>query len=692
MGKKKTYKSPLAKLEHEANKKKISIEKSRLSVTSTYSSDSVSTTGRLLDKLRLADDEWKYDDEDSYNSTESFINLENSVGSKLEYSSEESMNESQSSIPASKFRYLKSVLGSTKKKNIQNSAASKALEMGKKINTVEQNASRVTNRADVRSIHLDNLLHDAAESILSLSSEEDEENASDNDTINDEREGPSVINVPTHISQQTSYKSVYSSTDLPQTPTRSMMERTPVNSPEVNYRRHTPQNSIGATPKQILGHKHTLSNISNASYGSYNTDFMNDSLIHNIPNDDIVFDHKEYQLRDSQPKKPSHTHTQSAIHVNIQEPEASEASPNSSLIRSASAPIQRKPSIKQSPVPNKPLPPNPPLKVTPRINPSLHVQQMTLPTSSSSTSLTPSTTNLPAPSQPKVIHPNQHYGAPPRIMPQHHHHQQFHVQQPQQHLYKSNQYSQQQAPLHQFPSHQQIPIVLAPTQQSGYPPMRQPNLSMDKPMRAPASPTQQNVYMDAIPNQMPKMKNRGYGTSYSNMPPYMRSPQQHKISKMSPSMQNDRQNNGGANPPSSPHQPSYHNHQHYPQQQHYQQNVSSVIYPPSHPQPQPQPQPQLQLQLQQQPQQQQQYYQGRSLFYHQAPQQYQQVRSGYSDQPPLKSVPPELAPPLMYSNHNPYATTRHEYESHKSAPSVISSSLKRNNKYQDVNLSYVVPR
>lgn len=387
--------SPLSRIAQEANRQKNGKDNRRISLISAVSVDSVSTTGRLLDKLKLADNEWEDSEKSSIASP--IIDPDTSAGSVVTLNSENSVRVNTSTtsestissnnvLPASKFKYLKYVLGDTKKKNSQKSAVNKALEMGKKINTVEQNASRVMPRANVKSIHLDGLLRDADSSISSFDSQSEEE---DNDYEEEEGENETVTAVAQAVEGESgaygastsqenlSVGSIHSrfknttpySTELsflPNTPTKPAVDQTPVNSPEV-YMHTTPQYSMGSTPKMHLHthHNHTLSSLSN---GSVKVDAIHDSFIHRVDrekeNDNSVIVNGQGKGREGLQFRqilPSHQHTNSVATTDLSksgvDPDLAKVI-DDSLMRSASVPIKRTKSVTEArtPAPKTPLP------------------------------------------------------------------------------------------------------------------------------------------------------------------------------------------------------------------------------------------------------------------------------------------------------------------------------------------------
>lgn len=320
------FNSPLSRLEQEATRQRDKkFNNNRLSLISSVSNDSVSTTGRLLDKLKLADNEWD-DDFDKTNDNSinindtdtSFgsiitLNSDNSIKINTSSNSDLSPNSSYNILPASKFKYLKSVLGDTKKKNSQKSAVNKALEMGKKINTVENNVSHVIHRSSVKSIHLDGLLRDADSSISSYDSQSDidlnedyEINNNNNNKEKEENENQeegedydkyeplkeTTSNITYNHSNPIDINSSSNDTELsfiPNTPTKMAFNATPVNSPET-FIQVTPQYSIDRTPKINLHshHNHTHSSLSNTSFraDSISESFIgkNNNIINNNNN------------------------------------------------------------------------------------------------------------------------------------------------------------------------------------------------------------------------------------------------------------------------------------------------------------------------------------------------------------------------------------------------------------------------
>lgn len=332
--------SPLSKIELEINNQKKSAKKSsRISLTSTCSADSITTTGRLLDKLKMTDNEWDYTD-DSFDSPTKLIDTDTSTSSVFTQNSYNENgkigddgnttlnNTSNNSIPASKFRYLKSVLGSTKKINSQKSAVNRALEMGKKINTVEQNASRIVQRSHIKSIHLDGLLQDSNASVSSF------------ETVSDDEIDDGNID---ELKKEEFYHGSSELEIIPNTPTKSSNDLTPVNSPRFTSQM-TPQFSINSTPEKqkYFHHKHTLSTLSN---GSHNLESIRDIVIES--RNDLISPSSKLE------KNSTHQHTKSdfngypANNLNLGV---------DSLMRSSSVPIQKSASCIKSPVPNKPLP------------------------------------------------------------------------------------------------------------------------------------------------------------------------------------------------------------------------------------------------------------------------------------------------------------------------------------------------
>lgn len=371
--------SPLSILEREAYRQKneknnnsnskVGVNKGRMNMASSFTNDSVSKTGSLLDKLQLADNEWE-DSDDSF--TNSSLNDANTTNNSAitNYSN----NDSTNSIPISKFKYLKSVLGSTKMKTSQKSAVNKALEMGKKINTVEQNASRVINRSDVQSIHLANVIHDV-ESSISLYETDDEADDDIEDGV--PNEGGSGENVyaefyagnaeidhgpvcgdakpkfsESYLSPQVNSSGFNGDDGLifaPQTPTKAHVDITPTGSPKTFNGQFTPQNSVNSTPKMAYTHNHSHSTIST---GSVKVKYPPGGVLSNEPRDKL-------NITDSQGKPTiSHNHTQSAgVDAFNDLSDLTTASvADDALLRTASLPIKRNKSLKHSPVPNQPLP------------------------------------------------------------------------------------------------------------------------------------------------------------------------------------------------------------------------------------------------------------------------------------------------------------------------------------------------
>ncbi|KAG0687642.1 hypothetical protein C6P40_002066 [Pichia californica] len=389
MKKNRSFNSPLSRIEQEvSNQKKSNKIKSnkRVSVISTISTDSVSTTGRLLDKLKLADNEWDdsdksvisipMNDPDTSIGSLNTLNSENSI--KINSSSHSDINENSNVnvLPLSKFKYLKSILNDTKRKNSQKSAVNKALEMGKKINTVEQNISHVVNRSSVKSIHLDTLFRDADSSISSFDSHselESESNDNDDDDDDDDYYDNGEQNIIDNYADpitinQTPEESEFSF--IPNTPTKNGLNSTPLNSPGETIIA-TPGYSINTTPKMYMRshHNHTHSTLSNTSFKA---DSINESFLGKNKNDDEIpkfHNHtRNYSgnninktpiahLLDNSKSFHQHTHSMAnAIGSNSSVDSEMAKNINETLMRSASVPIKRNPSIKRTPVPKSPLP------------------------------------------------------------------------------------------------------------------------------------------------------------------------------------------------------------------------------------------------------------------------------------------------------------------------------------------------
>lgn len=358
--------SPLSRIEQETYRQRKAQNNNRTSLLSSISTDSVSTTGRLLDKLKLADSEWDDVSEISINSNsnttvDSLINDYSILEDDTEYDT------SSTEKPQTNFKCLKSILGSTKKKQSQKSAVTKALEMGKRINTVEQNASRVINRSEIRSIHLDNLIHDADSSISLYETDEETEEEdndhsdNDNDTVDGDND---AYNKPDPLYDNASFNRltpVETRTDgyelpfVPQTPTRSLVDSTPVNSPHLHIQL-SPPNSISITPRRnIYQHKYTtssLSNLSNVSHNSGQLDEISESFLSTKPTDDIVFNPNISK------RQPLHSHTLSAATEKFETSKNSDLQDILFLNRSASVPTRQ--TMKHSPAPKQVLPPTPP--------------------------------------------------------------------------------------------------------------------------------------------------------------------------------------------------------------------------------------------------------------------------------------------------------------------------------------------
>ena len=557
MAKKFSVVSPLVKLERKTLKqKKKQSEKNkgntesnndqndpkRNSLISSYSTDTITTTGRLLDKLKLADEEW----DDSQNSE---FDNSNFVDSDLSFVSNNSMNTSNTSIPSSKFKTLKSVLGSTRRQNHEKSAAKKALELGKTINTVEQNASRVFNRADIKSIHLDSLIQDTDDSSSLDSNTEDEneilddyyfhkDNHSEKHLI-DDNDYQNKINGTDNIRGVTHSKnsSISNSTIhsfVPHTPTKNTFNITPVGSPKTLHD-VTSQQSFLSTPKKNY-HKHSASNVSNTSYGYDNT---NEFLLANKPDDNLVFnfnDNHNHNHNYNIDRKVSHTHTRSAVtHNNINNKQNQIDDDNSTLMRSASVPIQRKLSVKHSPAPNKPLPPNPvDQKRVIHPNVSSHYNELTPSTSSSF----PNTPNV---TKPYPIQPDYYYAHP--------HPQQQQQQQKYHHFdphYNSHKNIPEQSHFHHNPMNPNRPYY------NNYP----PNDSMIPPnqkIQYLKSPTLKNrTYNMLYPNSHPNHNPNGYLGQPNTYQQHQQIPQQQQRNNPPYPYESQRYNNNNNNMNTNP--------------------------------------------------------------------------------------------------------------------------------------------
>jgi hypothetical protein len=612
--------SPLSRIEQEAYRQKQTQTHNRVSLISAASTDSVSTAGRLLDKLKLADNEWD-DSESSIISDSQLYDPDTSIISSNETSlsdiAEYNDRNNSKSISNVKFKYLKSVLGSTKKKQFQKSAVNKALELGKRINTVEQNASRVINRSEVKSIHLDDLIHDADSSILSLydtDEDSDGDGDGDGDGDTDDNEWMLENQIETKKYNGLHHKNLKPiSTPLqdefsfmPQTPTRSLLETTPINSPLKNHGgQMTPSNSIGSTPTlKINRHQHNLSSLSNNS--AYDDEIPNSFMNVKKP-DDISFA-PYYQHR-----QLGHSHTQSAAIHNMKTLKNTDLNDlNNPLNRSASVPI-RKPSIKHSPVPNQILPPTPTSaqqsidkqSTTPHnhLASMQHLQKKTIPNS------------------PKDVNNNNQYkhrlyntGNTNRDYPQQ---------------------CVQGTPLHSSQSPQQqkqqyvFPLSYANSQQKPY---NSPN-SFSNSKRLMTSPNTPN-----IPNlqySVPHQQAANHNTSSSNYRNYNQQYPTHGAYSRAPNQPNYLQSQPPVNP-------------------HLNQNYLSQ---PNNPY-------------------------------------YNNTRYGYSSQNPQHMAYPKIGSPVTnqgnYMNHSP--NYRHYESGSHNSPSLHSNFLKKDNTFQNVDLSYIIPR
>lgn len=281
--------SPLTRLEDEARV----IDKSRLS---SKSSESLATTGGLLDKLNLNDEDWNdppdYSDHASY------------------YEGDESLD-GETNPNIAMFESLKSVLGS--QRGHTQSAVNRVMELGKKVNTVEQSRPKVVKRSTVHSIHLDGLIQNE---------DDDDDDEDDCDGHNDhyDYDTDSDESTGTYQEEELSF--------IPQTPTRSL--KTPTSSPRNLL---TPRSQVGSTYQHKYSNSQAHSTNSNSSFG----DCLPETFLYNRPSEETVFNGPYTR----------HAHTQSHD-INSQ-------SEVIYLNRSASAPI-RKPSVKQSPTPSQELP------------------------------------------------------------------------------------------------------------------------------------------------------------------------------------------------------------------------------------------------------------------------------------------------------------------------------------------------
>ncbi|VEU23759.1 DEKNAAC104833 [Brettanomyces naardenensis] len=136
-----------------------STSQSRQSISSLISTDSTSSAGSLLAKLRLDDDEWeaRYDDEDEN------ISITRRLSSQL---ANNDGDPHTVSIPANKFRSLRPLMNSLKRKKFQNSAANSAKAMGNTVNCVRNETPVLVTASDIQSIHLEEF---PEENILSSS-------------------------------------------------------------------------------------------------------------------------------------------------------------------------------------------------------------------------------------------------------------------------------------------------------------------------------------------------------------------------------------------------------------------------------------------------------------------------------------------------------------------------------------------
>ena len=627
--------SPLSRIAQEANRQKHGNDCRRISLISAVSVDSVATTGRLLDKLKLADNEWDdferttgvvspLLDSDTSTGSAVTVNSGSSVRVNTSGTSESTVN-STNVLPASKFKYLKYVLGDTKKKNSQKSAVNKALEMGKKINTVEQNASRVTPRANVKSIHLESLLQDAESSVWSfeLQSEEEEveeEKNEDSGAYGASNSQDSLPGTGTPCNTELSF--------VPNTPTRRALDYTPVNSPEAHMQ-VTPQYSMGSTPKMHLHahHNHTFSSLStNSAKG----DTINESFIYNGEHEDphggssvpqaVAGDKDRFkEMPHFRQILSTHQHTNSAATTDLSKPGVDPdfaADLDDSLMRSASVPIKRKKSVAEArtPAPRTPLPAPP---IHPATDQSKH-QVM---------------------SCSDLVDARKEHGnhVRPQFSPQAHHH------------YYNNNSNNNGG--YQFPNKHQV----------------QPQVPPSSPHR-----TSQQFYQhsphgyNGAGGSFPK---RGLVSPSSNQMHYAPSPQPYQHRNFNPQYGpygHFSRSTSHPKVPQLPHsQPGFH-----PQQQ----------------------QQQYQHQQQQQPQQQRPYGMHPQHQQHQYPQQYPGASSPYYKTSQRHGYSPQTSPKVGYFNLAPgNHPSKLEYEG-RHAPSTPPSHMKKNMQLRDVDLSHVMPR
>lgn len=633
--------SPLSRIAQEANRQKHGNDGRRISLISAVSVDSVATTGRLLDKLKLADNEWD-DFERTTGVVSPVLDADTSTGSVVTVNSDSSVRVNTSGtsestvnsinvLPASKFKYLKYVLGDTKKKNSQKSAVNKALEMGKKINTVEQNAARVTQRANVKSIHLDSLLQDAESSVSSFESESEREDDEDYGGSQEKQQGGYGASASEDSLPRDATPSGTELSFVPNTPTRRALDYTPANSPETHMH-VTPQYSVGSTPKMHLlsHHNHTLSSLStNSAKG----DAINDSFIHNREHDDehasnsssVPYATPGGVGKDGFKEVPhfrqllsTHQHTNSAATTDLSKPGLDPdfaADIDDSLMRSASVPIKRKKSVAEArtPAPKTPLP-APPIHLV--ADQSKH-QVM-------------SCSDLVDGRKEHISH------ARPQFSPQAHHHHHHH--------YNNN-------PAYQFPNHHQVQPQIPPSS----PHRTSPQLYQNSP----------HSYNSSANNSGHGFTKRGPISSPSNQMHYAPSPQSYQHRNF--------------NPQHGPYGPYARSTSH--------PKVPQVPYsqPGFYPQPQQQQPhyPRAYVMQPQQPQHQQ---------HQQHPLQYPGANSPYYKTSQRHGYSPQTSPKVGYFN---LASGNHpsmlDYEG-RYAPSTPPSHMKKSMQLRDADLSHVVPR
>ncbi|OWB58872.1 hypothetical protein B5S28_g4961 [[Candida] boidinii] len=146
------------------------IRKNRESKISIISTDSISSTGRLLDKLGLDDDDDGEDEQEYLN--DSCNNNRNSI----DYSNNQNTSfDSQKSEPANKFKSLRNILLFNKTNENKDSAIESAIAMGSKIHTVNSSKSIKTGfyQNERKSIHAELTSNESNDEINNIINNQD---------------------------------------------------------------------------------------------------------------------------------------------------------------------------------------------------------------------------------------------------------------------------------------------------------------------------------------------------------------------------------------------------------------------------------------------------------------------------------------------------------------------------------------